>query len=48
MPHEDAGLRLDALDRGEQQDGAVEHPKHPLDLRDEVGCPGVSMTLTFM
>ena len=35
--HQDAGLRLHALDGGDHQDGAVQHAQHPLHLGDEVG-----------
>ena len=38
--HQDAGLRLHALDGGEHQDGAVQDAQHPLDLSDEVGVAG--------
>lgn len=34
--HQDAGLRLDALDRRDDQDGAVQYAEHPLHLGDEV------------
>lgn len=37
---QDAGLRLDALHRGHDQDGAVEHAEHPLHLGDEVRVAG--------
>jgi len=39
-PHEDAGLRLDALHRGDDEDGAVEHAEGPFHLGDEVRVPG--------
>ncbi|GHI03737.1 hypothetical protein Scel_20580 [Streptomyces cellostaticus] len=38
--HEDPGLRLDALDGRDDQDGAVEHAEHPLHLGDEVRVTG--------
>ena len=34
---QERGLRLDALDRRDDQDGAVEHAEDAFDLRDEVG-----------
>ena len=36
-PHQDPGLRLDPLDRGQHEHGAVEHAEDALDLGDEVG-----------
>jgi hypothetical protein len=39
-PHQHAGLRLHALDRRNDQDGAVEDTEDPLHLRDEVGVAG--------
>jgi len=39
-PHEYAGLRLDALDRGNDEHGAVEHAQHPFHLGDEVRVAG--------
>ncbi len=38
--HQDPGLRLHALDRGQHEDAAVEHTEDALDLGDEVGVPG--------
>ncbi len=38
--HQDASLRLHALDGGEHQDGAVQDAQHPLDLSDEVRVAG--------
>ena len=35
-PHQQAGLRLHALHRGDDEHGAVEHAEHPLDLGDEI------------
>ncbi|KRA48111.1 hypothetical protein ASD97_35090 [Streptomyces sp. Root63] len=37
---QDAGLRLDALHRGHDQDGSVEHAEDPLHLGDEVRVAG--------
>ncbi len=34
--HQHAGLRLDAFDGGDDQDGSVQHAEHPLHLGDEV------------
>ena len=39
-PHQHPGLRLDALDGGDHQHGAVEHAEHPLHLGDEIRVPG--------
>ena len=36
-PHQDPGLGLDPLDRGQQEHGPVEHAEDALDLGDEVG-----------
>jgi hypothetical protein len=38
--HQHPGLRLDALDGRDDQDGAVEDAEHPLDLGDEVRVAG--------
>lgn len=38
--HQDASLRLDALDGGDDQHGAVEDAEHPLHLGDEVRVAG--------
>jgi hypothetical protein len=38
--HQHPRLRLDALDRGDDQHGAVEHAQHALDLGDEVRMAG--------
>ncbi len=38
--HQDPGLRLDALDRRQHQDGPVEHDERALDLGDEVRVAG--------
>jgi hypothetical protein len=38
--HQDAGLRLDALDGRDDQHRAVEHAQHPLDLGNEVRVAG--------
>ncbi len=35
--HQDPGLRLDTLDRGQHEHRAVEHAEDPFDLGDEVG-----------
>ena len=37
--HQDPRLRLDAFDRRDHEDRAVEHAQHALDLGDEVGMP---------
>ncbi len=39
-PHQQAGLRLHALDRGDHQHGAVEHVQHPFHLGDEIRVAG--------
>ena len=39
-PHQHPGLRLDALDRGDDQHGAVQDAEHPLHLGDEIRVPG--------
>jgi hypothetical protein len=39
-PHQQAGLRLHALHRGDDQHGAVEHAQDPFHLGDEVGVAG--------
>ena len=39
-PHEQRRLGLDAFDRGDDEDGAVEHAEDALDLGDEVGVAG--------
>jgi hypothetical protein len=36
-PEQQRGLGLDTLDRGDDEDGAVEHAEDALDLGDEVG-----------
>ncbi len=38
--HQDPRLRLDSLDRGDDEDDAVEHVQHALHLGDEVGMTG--------
>jgi len=39
-PHQQRGLRLDALDGGDHEHRAVEHAQHALDLGDEVRVAG--------
>ncbi len=39
-PHQDAGLRLHALDGRDHQHGAVEHVQHPFHLGDEIRVTG--------
>jgi hypothetical protein len=39
-PHQQSGLRLHALHRGDDKHGAVEHVQHPFNLGDEVRVPG--------
>ncbi len=39
-PHQHAGLRLHALDGGNDKHGAVEHVQDPFYLGDEIRVPG--------